>query len=117
MRRESGWSRISIRCRHSVRSVKRSSRVGPVTAGVWPRPPYDAGGLSGGAMERPALQRLLAEINRSLVHVVVVYKVDRPTRSLADFAKMVEVSDARGVSLVAVTPAVVGFAKLSAATV
>ena len=46
-------------------------------------------------MERPALQRLLADINQGLVDVVVVYKVDRLTRSLADFAKMVEAFDAR----------------------
>src|ERR1035437_6485477 len=64
---------------------------------------YDDGGLSGGAMERPALQRLLEDIRRRLVDVVVVYKVDRLTRSLADFAKMVEVFDARGISFVAVT--------------
>jgi DNA invertase Pin-like site-specific DNA recombinase len=57
---------------------------------------YDDGGLSGGTMERPALQRLLADINQGLIDVVVVYKVDRLTRSLADFAKMVEVFDARG---------------------
>jgi DNA invertase Pin-like site-specific DNA recombinase len=64
---------------------------------------YDDGGLSGGTMERPALQRLLADISEGLIDVVVVYKVDRLTRSLADFAKMVEVFDARGVSFVAVT--------------
>src|SRR5690348_8246650 len=64
---------------------------------------YDDGGLSGGTMERPALQQLLEDIRRRLVDVVVVYKVDRLTRSLADFAKMVEVFDARGVSFVAVT--------------
>jgi site-specific DNA recombinase len=64
---------------------------------------YDDGGLSGGTMERPALQRLLADINQGLIDVVVVYKVDRLTRSLTDFAKMVEVFDARGVSFVAVT--------------
>jgi DNA invertase Pin-like site-specific DNA recombinase len=64
---------------------------------------YDDGGLSGGNMERPALQQLLTDIHRGLVDVVVVYKVDRLTRSLADFAKMVEVFDARGVSFVAVT--------------
>ena len=64
---------------------------------------YDDGGLSGGTMERPALQRLLEDIRNGLVDVVVVYKVDRLTRSLADFAKMVEVFDASGVSLVAVT--------------
>src|SRR5467141_2150092 len=54
-------------------------------------------------MERPALQRLLADINQGLIDVVVVYKVDRLTRSLTDFAKMVEVFDAHGVSFVAVT--------------
>src|SRR2546427_5341335 len=64
---------------------------------------YDDGGLSGGTMERPALQRLLEDIRNGLVDVVVVYKVDRLTRSLADFAKMVEIFDASGVSLVAVT--------------
>jgi site-specific DNA recombinase len=67
------------------------------------RTPYDDGGLSGGTMERPALQRLLADIGEGLIDVVVVYKVDRLTRSLADFAKMVEQFDARGVSFVAVT--------------
>jgi site-specific DNA recombinase len=65
--------------------------------------PYDDGGLSGGNMERPALQRLLEDIRHGLIDVVVVYKVDRLTRSLADFAKMVEVFDAQGVSFVAVT--------------
>jgi len=64
---------------------------------------YDDGGLSGATMERPALQRLLADINQGLIDVVVVYKVDRLTRSLTDFAKMVEVFDVRGVSFVAVT--------------
>jgi site-specific DNA recombinase len=64
---------------------------------------YDDGGLSGATMERPALQRLMADIAKGLIDAVVVYKVDRLTRSLADFAKMVEVFDARGVSFVAVT--------------
>jgi len=64
---------------------------------------YDDGGLSGGTMERPALQRLLADIGEGLIDVVVVYKVDRLTRSLADFAKMVELFDAHSVSFVAVT--------------
>jgi len=65
--------------------------------------PDDDGGLSGATMERPALQRLMADIDKGLVDAVVVYKVDRLTRSLADFAKMVELVDARGVSFVAVT--------------
>lgn len=64
---------------------------------------YDDGGISGGTMERPALQRLLADIALGKVDIIVVYKVDRLTRSLADFAKMVEVFDAHGVSFVAVT--------------
>jgi len=64
---------------------------------------YDDGGLSGGTMERPALQRLLEDIRNGQVDLVVVYKVDRLTRSLADFAKMVELFDANGVSFVAVT--------------
>jgi hypothetical protein len=59
------------------------------------RTAYDDGGLSGGTMERPALQRLLDDIRRRLVDVVVVYKVDRLMRSLPDFAKMVELFDAR----------------------
>src|SRR5712672_3316043 len=57
------------------------------------RTAYDDGGLSGGSMERPALQRLLADVNQGVIDVVVVYKVDRLTRSLTDFAKMVEVFD------------------------
>ena len=64
---------------------------------------YDDGGFSGGSMERPALQKLLADIREKRVDVVVVYKVDRLTRSLADFAKMVEVFDCHGISFVAVT--------------
>ncbi|MDO8434046.1 MAG: recombinase family protein [Candidatus Binatus sp.] len=64
---------------------------------------YDDGGFSGGKMERPALQQLLANIRDGLIDVVVVYKVDRLTRSLADFARMVELFDAHAVSFVAVT--------------
>src|SRR5215470_3547010 len=64
---------------------------------------YDDGGLSGGTLERPALQSLLADIQSRKVDVVVVYKVDRLTRSLADFAKLVELFEAHGVSFVAVT--------------
>jgi site-specific DNA recombinase len=65
--------------------------------------PYDDGGLSGATMERPGLQRLLGDIGGNRVDTIVVYKVDRLTRSLADFAKMVELFDAHGVSFVAVT--------------
>jgi len=59
---------------------------------------YDDGGLSGGSMERPGLQQLLANIRNGLVDTIVVYKVDRLTRSLTDFARMVELFDAKGVS-------------------
>jgi site-specific DNA recombinase len=64
---------------------------------------YDDGGISGGTMDRPALLRLLRDIRDRKVDLVVVYKVDRLTRSLADFAKIVEVFDANGVSFVSVT--------------
>jgi site-specific DNA recombinase len=64
---------------------------------------YDDGGYSGGTMERPALQRLLADIEADRIDVVVVYKVDRLTRALSDFAKLVEVFDRRGVSFVSIT--------------
>jgi site-specific DNA recombinase len=64
---------------------------------------YDDGGFSGGSMERPGLQQLLSNIGEGLVDTVVVYKVDRLTRSLTDFARMVELFDAKSVSFVAVT--------------
>jgi DNA invertase Pin-like site-specific DNA recombinase len=64
---------------------------------------YDDGGYSGGTLDRPALQRLLADIADAKVDVVVVYKIDRLTRSLFDFAKIVEAFDARGVSFVSIT--------------
>ena len=66
---------------------------------------YDDGAYSGGTMDRPALQRLLDDVRAGKIDVVVVYKVDRLTRSLADFAKIVEVFDAQGVSFVSVTQA------------
>jgi site-specific DNA recombinase len=64
---------------------------------------YDDGGLSGGTLERPALKRLLAEVAAARVDIIVVYKVDRLTRSLFDFAKLVETFDAAGTSFVSVT--------------
>ena len=64
---------------------------------------YDDGGISGGTMERPALKQLLADVEARKVDIVVVYKVDRLTRSLADFGKIVEIFDANGVSFVSVT--------------
>jgi len=64
---------------------------------------YDDPAYSGGNMERPALKRLMADIERGLIDIVVVYKIDRLTRSLADFSKMVEVFERQGVSFVSVT--------------
>src|SRR4051812_32612396 len=64
---------------------------------------YDDGGFSGGHTDRPALQRLLADVTASKIDVIVVYKVDRLTRSLADFAKLVELFDTHDVSFVSVT--------------
>ena len=64
---------------------------------------YDDGGFSGATLERPALRRLMADIERGLVDVIVVYKIDRLSRSLMDFSKLVEVMDAHGVTFVSVT--------------
>jgi DNA invertase Pin-like site-specific DNA recombinase len=64
---------------------------------------YDDGGFSGGSTDRPALQQLLADISDGKIDVIVVYKVDRLTRSLADFAKLVELFDSHNVSFVSVT--------------
>jgi DNA invertase Pin-like site-specific DNA recombinase len=70
---------------------------------VLARTRYEDGGFSGGNMERPALQCLLADIRAGRIEIVVVYKVDRLTRSLADFARLVEIFDAQGASFVSVT--------------
>ena len=83
-------------CEAYIKSQKHEGWVAVRTA-------YDDGGYSGGSMERPALRQLLDDIRAKHVDVVVVYKVDRLTRSLADFAKIVEVFDAAGVSFVSVT--------------
>ena len=64
---------------------------------------YDDGGVSGGTLERPALKRLIADIEFGKVDVVVVYKIDRLSRSLMDFAKLVEVFDRRNVTFVSIT--------------
>src|SRR5262245_46563801 len=77
------------------------------------RAKYDDGGFSGGNTDRPALQRLLNDVRAGKVDVIVVYKVDRLTRSLADFAKLVELFDQHNVSFVSVpqpvnTPTAIG---------
>ena len=64
---------------------------------------YDDGGFSGGNTNRPSLKRMLADVEDGRIDVVVVYKIDRLSRSLSDFAKMVDLFDARGVTFVSVT--------------
>ena len=64
---------------------------------------YDDGGYSGGNMNRPALERLFADIEADKVDMIVVYKIDRLTRSLMDFSKMIEIFDAHNCSFVSVT--------------
>jgi site-specific DNA recombinase len=83
-------------CEAYIRSQRHEGWIGLAQS-------YDDGGLSGATMERPALQQLLSDIRAGRVDVVVTYKVDRLTRSLADFAKIVEIFDAREVSFVSVT--------------
>jgi len=67
------------------------------------RDQYDDGGISGGTLERPGLKQLLADIEDGLINVVVVYKIDRLSRSLMDFSKLVEIFDRHGVTFVSVT--------------
>jgi len=67
------------------------------------REPYDDGGVSGGTLDRPALQRLLADVEAGLIDVIVVYKIDRLSRSLMDFARLVEIFDRNHVTFVSVT--------------
>ena len=64
---------------------------------------YDDGAFSGASLERPALQQLLTDVRAGRIDIALVYKVDRLTRSLADFAKLIELFDAHGVSFVSVT--------------
>jgi DNA invertase Pin-like site-specific DNA recombinase len=64
---------------------------------------YDDGGISGGTLERPALKRLLSDVEAGLIDVVVVYKIDRLSRSLTDFAKLVDVFERHNVTFVSVT--------------
>ena len=83
-------------CEAFIKSQKQEGWVALATF-------YDDGGLSGGSMKRPALMRLLADIAAGKIDTVVVYKVDRLTRSLADFAKIVDLFDRHEVAFVAVT--------------
>jgi site-specific DNA recombinase len=96
---EQEFNSLDAQCDASQSYIRSQAHAGwtPI------RSRYDDGGYSGGSTERPALQRLLADVSARKVDVIVVYKVDRLTRSLADFAKLVELFDAHGVSFVSVT--------------
>ena len=100
---EEGLDRSSTRSTPSARPARPTSRAR--SAEGWAAVPdrYDDGGFSGGTLERPALQRLLADIEAGRIDVVVVYKIDRLSRSLMDFAKLVEVFDRNNVTFVSVT--------------
>jgi site-specific DNA recombinase len=91
----------SLDAQHEACSAYIASQIGLGWKLVPDR--YDDGGISGGTMERPALQRLLQDIRDRRIDVVVVYKIDRLTRSLMDFSKIVEVFDQHGASFVSVT--------------
>jgi DNA invertase Pin-like site-specific DNA recombinase len=96
---EQEFNSLQAQCEACEAYIRSQRHEGWVLA----RTRYDDGGFSGGNMERPALQRLLADIRGGRVDIIVVYKVDRLTRSLADFARLVEIFDAQGASFVSVT--------------
>src|SRR5213593_2172023 len=96
---EQEFNSLQAQCEACEAYIRSQRHEGWVLA----RTRYDDGGFSGGNMERPALQQLLADIQGGRIDIIVVYKVDRLTRSLADFARLVEVFDAQGVSFVSVT--------------
>src|SRR5205814_2961427 len=83
-------------CEAYIRSQRHEGWVGLPAA-------YDDGGFSGGNLQRPGLQRLLGDVRAGRVDVIFTYKVDRLTRSLADFARLIETFDAHHVSFVSVT--------------
>src|SRR6266849_1816925 len=96
---EQEFNSLQAQCEACEAYIRSQRHEGWVLA----RTRYDDGGFSGGNMERPALQRLLADIQGGRINIIVVYKVDRLTRSLADFARLVEIFDTQNVSFVSVT--------------
>src|SRR5438876_3733975 len=96
---EQEFNSLQAQCEACEAYIRSQRHEGWVLA----RSRYDDGGFSGGSMERPALQELLTDIRARRLDIVVVYKVDRLTRSLADFARLVELFDAEAVSFVSVT--------------
>ena len=98
-----GSNRNSTRSQHSARPCVAYIRSQQHEGWALAKTRYDDGGFSGGNVERPALQQLLTDIRTGRIDIVVVYKVDRLTRSLADFARLVEIFDKEGMSFVSVT--------------
>src|SRR2546430_13161368 len=96
---EQEFNSLEAQCEACEAYIRSQRHEGWVLA----RTRYDDGGFSGGNIERPALQRLLADIREGRIDIIIVYKVDRLTRSLADFARLVGIFDAQGVSFVSVT--------------
>src|SRR5438105_14284462 len=96
---EQDFNSLAAQCEACEAFIRSQRNEGWVLA----KTRYDDGGFSGGILERPALQHLLADVRAGRIDIVVVYKVDRLTRSLADFARLVELFDAQGVSFVSVT--------------
>ena len=90
----------SLDAQHAACSAYITSQASEGWSRVGSR--YEDGGISGGTLQRPGLQRLLDDIRSGLIDIVVVYKVDRLTRSLLDFSKLVETFDQAGVSFVSV---------------
>ncbi len=89
---------------HAQREACEAYVISQRSAGwVLVRDRYDDGGFSGGTLERPALRRLLADIEEGLIDIIITYKIDRLSRSLLDFSKLVEVFDRNGATFVAVT--------------
>src|SRR5438105_5829326 len=96
--RRGGGARAGIQFGGAARGLRGLIRSQHIEGWVLARTRCDDGGFSGGNIEGPALQCLLADIGTGRVDIVVVYKVDRLTRSLADFARLVEIFDAQSVS-------------------
>ena len=96
---EQEFNSLAAQCEACEAFIRSQRNEGWVLVGTR----YDDGGYSGGNLERPALQHLIADIRAGRIDIVVVYKVDRLTRSLADFARLVELFDAEAVSFVSVT--------------
>ena len=96
---EQDFNSLDAQCDASQAYIRSQAHAGWTMV----RSNYNDGGFSGGNTDRPALQRLLADVAAGKIDIIVVYKVDRLTRSLADFAKLVELFDRHGVSFVSVT--------------